>query len=67
MLAEKVLRYIQLPFEIEREARDLKPDLRRQIHQEKTVPVMERPHTWMIASESSYRNVRPSAERLITD
>ncbi len=48
MLAEQVLRYIQLLYEIEREARDLEPDLGRQIRQEKAVPVMERLHTWMI-------------------
>jgi hypothetical protein len=35
MLAEKALRYIQLPYEIEREARELESDLRRQIRQEK--------------------------------
>ena len=40
---------MQLLYEIEREARDLEPDLRRQIRQEKAVPVMERLHTWMIA------------------
>src|SRR3546814_7602605 len=42
MLAEQALRYIQLLYEIESEARDLEPDLRRQIRQEKAVPVMDR-------------------------
>lgn len=48
-LAEQALRSIQLLYEIEREIRDLKPDSRRRIRQEKAVPVMERLHTWMIA------------------
>jgi hypothetical protein len=63
MLAEQTH---QLLYEIEREARDVEADLRRQIRQEKAVPVMERPQTWMIASESSYPKVRPSAGRWIT-
>ena len=49
MLAEQALRYIQLLYEIESEARDLEPDLRRQIRQEKAVPVMDRLHAWMMA------------------
>ncbi|KPY88993.1 Transposase orf3 [Pseudomonas syringae pv. tagetis] len=49
MLAEQALRYIQLLYEIERDARDLEPDLRRRIRQEKAVPVMDVLHTWMIA------------------
>ncbi|MBP5059866.1 transposase, partial [Pseudomonas chlororaphis] len=49
MLAEQALRYIQLLYEIESEVRDLEPDLRRRIRQEKAVPVMDRLHTWMIA------------------
>ncbi|KPZ34601.1 hypothetical protein AN901_202855 [Pseudomonas syringae pv. theae] len=48
-LAEQALRYIQLLYEIEREARDLEPELRRRIRQEKAVPVMEMLHAWMIA------------------
>ena len=49
MLAEQALRYIQLLYEIESEARDLEPDLRRQIRQGKAVPVMDRLHAWMMA------------------
>lgn len=48
-LAEQALRYIQLLYEIESEVRDLEPDLRRRIRQEKAVPVMDRLHAWMIA------------------
>ncbi|ATV18154.1 IS66 family transposase [Pseudomonas avellanae] len=48
-LAEQALRYIQLLYEIEREARDLEPELRYRIRQEKAVPVMEMLHAWMIA------------------
>ncbi|SUD31799.1 protein TnpC1 [Pseudomonas fluorescens] len=48
-LAEQALRYIQLLYEIEREVRDLEPDLRRRIRQEKAVPVMNMLHAWMIA------------------
>ena len=43
------MRYIQLLYEIEREVRDLEPDLRRLIRQEKAVPVMDALHAWMIA------------------
>jgi transposase len=48
-LAEQALRYIQLLYEIESEVRDLEPDLRRRIRQEKAVPVMDALHAWMIA------------------
>jgi hypothetical protein len=48
-LAEQALRYIQLLYEIESEVRDLEPDLRRRIRQEKAVPVMDMLHAWMIA------------------
>lgn len=47
-LAEQALRYIQLLYEIESEVRDLEPDLRCRIRQEKAVPVMEMLHAWMI-------------------
>ena len=47
-LAEQALRYIQLLSEIESEIRDLEPDLRRRIRQEKAVPVMSALHAWMI-------------------
>ncbi len=43
-LAELALRYIQLLYEIEHEVRDLEPDLRRRIRQEKAVPVMDALH-----------------------
>jgi transposase len=43
------LRYIQLLYEIEREVRELEPDLRRLIRQEKAVPVIDALHAWMIA------------------
>lgn len=48
-LAEQALRYIQLLYEIEHEIRDLEPDLRRRIRQEKAVPVKDRLHAWMNA------------------
>src|SRR5476651_2638901 len=48
-LAEQALRYIRLLYEIESEFRDLEPDLRRRIRQEKAVPVMNMLHAWMIA------------------
>ncbi len=49
MLAEQALRYIQLMYEIESEIRDLEPDLRCRIRQEKAVPVMAMLHAWMLA------------------
>jgi hypothetical protein len=48
-LAEQALRYIQLLYEIESEVRDLEPDLRRRIWQEKAAPVMDMLHAWMLA------------------
>src|SRR3546814_4207828 len=48
-IAEQALRYIQLLYEIESEVRDLEPDLRCRIRQEKAAPVMDRLHVWMIA------------------
>ena len=48
-LAEQALRYIQLLYEIESDVRDLEPDARRRIRQEKATPVMEKLHAWMIA------------------
>lgn len=49
MLAEQALCYIQLLYEIESEVRHLEPDSRRRIRQEKSVPVMDMLHAWMIA------------------
>jgi len=43
-LAEQAVRYIQLLYEIESEVRDLEPDLRRRIRQEKAAPVMDMLH-----------------------
>lgn len=43
-LSEHALRYIPLLYEIEREVRDLEPELRHRIRQEKTVPVMDMLH-----------------------
>src|SRR3546814_5428797 len=51
-IAEQALRYIQLLYEIESEVRDLEPDLRCRIRQEKAAPVMDRLHVWMIAQRS---------------
>lgn len=48
-LAEQALRYIQLLYESESEVRDLEPDLRRRIRQEKAVPVMNMLHARMSA------------------
>jgi len=48
-IAEQALRYIQLLYEIESEVRDLEPDLRCRIRQEKAAPVMNRLNAWMMA------------------
>lgn len=55
-IAEQGLRYIQLLYEIENEVRDLEPDLRRRIRQEKAAPVMATLHTWMIAQRDLVPN-----------
>jgi transposase len=49
VLAEQALRYIAALYEIEREVRDLEPDVRRRIRQEKAAPLMDAFHAWMIA------------------
>ena len=49
VLAEQALQYIAALYEVEREVRDLEPDDRRRIRQEKAVPLMKTLHTWMIA------------------
>jgi len=43
------LQYIAAIYEIEREVRDLEPDERRRIRQEKGAPLMDALHAWMIA------------------
>ena len=48
-IAEKALHYIAILYEVEREVRDLKSDLRRRIRQEKSASVIDALHTWMIA------------------
>ncbi|UVJ41918.1 IS66 family transposase [Pseudomonas sp. LS1212] len=48
-LAEQALRYIQVLYEIEHEVRDLAPDARRRIRQEKAAPAMDALHAWMTA------------------
>lgn len=47
-IAEKALHYIAILYEIEREVRDLEPDLRRLIRHEKAAPVIDALHAWMI-------------------
>ena len=49
VLAEQALRYIAALYEIEREVRDLEPDARRRIRQEKAAPLMDAFHAWMVA------------------
>jgi len=49
VLAEQALRYIAALYEVEREVRDLEPDVRRRVRQEKAAPLMDAFHTWMIA------------------
>ncbi|MDB5979275.1 MAG: putative transposase, family [Pseudomonas sp.] len=48
-LAEQALRYIQVLYEIEQQIRDLEPDARRRIRQEKAAPAMDALYAWMIA------------------
>ena len=43
------MQYIAAIYEIEREVRDLEPDERRRIRQEKAAPLMDALHAWMIA------------------
>jgi transposase len=36
-------------YEVEREARELEPDIRQRIRQDKAAPIIDALHTWMIA------------------
>lgn len=47
-IAEKALHYIAILYEVEREVRDLEPDLRRRKWQEKSAPVIDALLDWMI-------------------
>lgn len=49
VLAEHALRYIAALYEVEREVRDLQPDARLRIRQEKAAPLRGAFHAWMIA------------------
>ena len=49
ILVEQALQYIAAIYEVEREVRDLEPDERRRIRQEKSAPLMKTLHAWMIA------------------
>ena len=55
-LAEQALRYMQVLYEIEGEIKDLEPDLRRRIRQEKAIPVMDALHAWMVARRDIVHN-----------
>ena len=48
-LAEQALRHIGQLYEIEREVRDLLPDERQRIRQEKAKPIADALHVWMLA------------------
>ena len=48
-IAGKALHYIAALYEVEREARELDPDVRQRIRREKAAPILDAPHTWMIA------------------
>lgn len=48
-LAEKALHYIAALYEVEREVRELEPDGRQRIRQEKAASIIDALHTWMIA------------------
>jgi transposase len=48
-LAEQALHTISLLYEIEREVRDLPPDERQRIRQEKAKPIADALHGWMLA------------------
>ncbi|WP_152386918.1 IS66 family transposase [Azotobacter salinestris] len=47
-LAEQALRYIGQLYDIEREVRDLPPDERQRIRQEKAKPIADALHGWML-------------------
>lgn len=49
MLVEQVLRYAAALYKVEREVRNLEPDVRRRTCQEKAVPLMGAFYAWMIA------------------
>jgi transposase len=44
-IAEKALHYIAALYEVEREARELEPDIRQRIRQDKAAPIIDSLHT----------------------
>ncbi|SCW97674.1 Transposase IS66 family protein [Pseudomonas sp. NFACC05-1] len=48
-IAEKALHYIAALYEVEREVHELEPGARQGIRQEKSAPITDALHTWMIA------------------
>ncbi len=48
-MPKKALHYIAALYEVEREARELEPDIRQCIRQDKAGPIIDALHTWMIA------------------
>ena len=48
-LAEYALQQIALLYEIERQVKDLDPDQRQQIRQQKAIPILDGLHQWLIA------------------
>lgn len=54
--AEQALQYIKLLYEIEREAKDLVPDKRLAIRQEKAKPIVDEIQKWMIAQRQRARD-----------
>jgi transposase len=48
-IAEKALHYIAALYEVEREVKELEPDIRQRIRQEKAVPIIDALHAWMSA------------------
>jgi hypothetical protein len=55
-LAEQASRYMQAPYEIEAEIKDLEPDIRRRIRQEKAIPMMDALHAWIVAQRDIVHN-----------
>lgn len=48
-LAEYALQQIGLLYELERQAKDLQPDERQKIRQQKAIPILDALHQWLIA------------------
>ena len=63
-LAEYALQQISLLYDVEREIKDLNPDQRQQIRQQKAIPILDRLQQWLIAQRQKVPNGSGTAKAI---